>query len=305
MAQEQEKITPIGYKEQVAAGGEQEERLVGEITVDSTLVSKLVAVMKAVDHVEKQGTAPVEAGGYSYMMAKDIAHAFRRELAAREIICMGSVIHTERWTDVTAKGRPVQGIDVTMRFTFYDGYTGEQMSVDAIGSGLGGDKAAYKAQTGALKYALRSAFLVPDAAADAEAEEPTADTHEYVRAPRRIQQEVPTLPADEGTDDAWGGEDIEQHESPARPQRTPQAPYKRGGTTAVSGKKVFGPPKDPYAKITDPQRGRLFAISNNAGLSEDQVHEIIRPFGFASTRDITKGQYDKICAIVESGGLRE
>lgn len=299
MAQEQEK-TPVGstvYETQTN-GGEQQ-----EINIDSTLVSKLVAVMKAVDHIDKQGTAPAEAGGYAYMYAKDIAHAFRKELAARDIICMGSVIHTERWTDVTAKGRPVQGIDVTMRFTFYDGYTGEQMSVDSIGSGLGGDKAAYKAQTGALKYALRSAFLVPDAAADAEAEEPTADTHEYVKAPRRLQQEVPTLPADEGTDDAWGGEDIEQHESPARPQRTQQAPYKRA--TAVSGKKVFGPPKDPHAKITDPQRGRLFAISKNAGLSEDEVHEIIRPFGFTSTNDITKGQYDKICAIVESGGLRD
>jgi hypothetical protein len=53
---------------------------------------------------------------------------------------------------------------LTLRFTWTitDGDTGELFSFQSIGTGSdSSDKAAYKAATGALKYALLTAFLIP------------------------------------------------------------------------------------------------------------------------------------------------
>jgi hypothetical protein len=53
---------------------------------------------------------------------------------------------------------------LTLRFTWTltDGETGETLSFQSIGTGAdSGDKAAYKAATGALKYALLTGFLIP------------------------------------------------------------------------------------------------------------------------------------------------
>ena len=48
-----------------------------------------------------------------------------------------------------------------MTYTFMDADTAEEISVKVAGEGLDpGDKAPYKAMTGALKYALLQSFLL-------------------------------------------------------------------------------------------------------------------------------------------------
>ena len=59
----------------------------------------------------------------------------------------------------------MQAVDVKMEFSFFDGDCPETVPIVLHSYGTGtdkGDKAVYKAQTGALKYGLRHAFLIPD-----------------------------------------------------------------------------------------------------------------------------------------------
>jgi hypothetical protein len=68
--------------------------------------------------------------------------------------------------DVISEGLTPSGKQalLTLRFTWTltDGESGETISFQSIGTGAdSGDKAAYKAATGALKYALLTGFLIP------------------------------------------------------------------------------------------------------------------------------------------------
>jgi hypothetical protein len=51
--------------------------------------------------------------------------------------------------------------------------------------------------------------------------------------------------------------------------------------------------------ISDPQRKRLYAIAKNAGFSDDQFKEIISACGYASSTEIDRRHYQKICECIE------
>ena len=58
---------------------------------------------------------------------------------------------------------------------------------------------------------------------------------------------------------------------------------------------------DPNAKITPKQVKRLFAIANNAGLTNEKAKSIIGAKGYTSSKDITQADYDKVCKAIEEG----
>ncbi len=125
------------------------------------LVSKLVCVMAAIDHVEKLGQNTSQ--NYAYMKASDIARAIRKGLIAQNVLMTSEIISERTYTIPAREGNPFQAIDIKVRYTFYDGDGDTSLSIVGIGTGADkGDKAVYKAHTGALKYALRNTFLVPD-----------------------------------------------------------------------------------------------------------------------------------------------
>ena len=67
--------------------------------------------------------------------------------------------------EIPAREGSMQAVDVKMQFSFFDGDAPEVAPVVLHSYGTGtdkGDKAVYKAMTGALKYGLRHAFLIPD-----------------------------------------------------------------------------------------------------------------------------------------------
>ena len=51
--------------------------------------------------------------------------------------------------------------------------------------------------------------------------------------------------------------------------------------------------------ITSKQLRRIFALANTAGLSANEAKNKIVAAGFASTKDITQKDYDKVCALFE------
>src|SRR4029077_15026588 len=83
---------------------------------------------------------------------------------------------------------------VIMSYSFEDGQTAEAITVKVAGEGLdSGDKAPYKAMTGALKYALLQSFLLATGD-DPEEERVSPNNH---AAPTRESHSDRLMSADE------------------------------------------------------------------------------------------------------------
>lgn len=127
---------------------------------EKKLVKKLAHVMKQVKHIEKKGYNSFN--NYKYATESDVAEKVREVLAEQDVIMLPDVVeHTTR-EHVNRKGNTEYIATVKVKFTFIDGETGEELSIHSSGEGQdAGDKAVYKAITGAQKYALMKAFMIP------------------------------------------------------------------------------------------------------------------------------------------------
>lgn len=56
------------------------------------------------------------------------------------------------------------------------------------------------------------------------------------------------------------------------------------------------------AVISDAQRKRLFAMSKDSDLSKEQMESMLKGYGYESSKDILKKDYDAICKEVEAEG---
>lgn len=125
-----------------------------------SLVRKLAEVMAAVERVPKSGRNKFH--NYDYATEADIVAAVRVAMAERQVMMVPTVLDT-KWGEVARqKGGNERLCTLTVRFTLHDGESGEQLAFDVLGEGTDtGDKASYKAMTGAVKYALLKLFLIP------------------------------------------------------------------------------------------------------------------------------------------------
>jgi len=125
----------------------------------SGLVAKLSMVMKEVERIPKRGSNAFH--GYKYAMEADVADVVRQELVRQGVMLIPSLKAYELHP-LLKKGEPAGVICyATYTFTATDG-TGS-ISFDVLGAGSDnpGDKAPYKAFTGAEKYALMKLLLIP------------------------------------------------------------------------------------------------------------------------------------------------
>jgi len=138
-----------------------------------SLASKIAKVMQAVGYVEKSGTNAAQ--GYKFVQASAVADKVRAELVKLNISMTPSQIGIVN-IGLTPSGKQ-STITLLYTWTLTDGETGETLTFQSVGTGAdSGDKAAYKAATGALKYALLTGFLIPtgdDPEADARTDEET------------------------------------------------------------------------------------------------------------------------------------
>lgn len=125
-----------------------------------TLYGKLAQVMGLVERVPKTGHNKFH--GYDYATEADITSAVRSAMAARALVMVPNVLKSE-WAEVlTASNKKERLCTLTVRFDVHDGESGESLSFEMLGQGQdSGDKATYKAMTGATKYALLKLFLIP------------------------------------------------------------------------------------------------------------------------------------------------
>ena len=125
------------------------------------LAGKMIAAVNDIDAVTKRGKN--EKQGYTYVKAADVAQEVRAVLVKHRIAFDYHVVSAERWEKPTNSGGLMYFCQLEVATTFTDADSGESKTVNGLGWGMDtGDKAPYKAMTGALKYALRMNFLIPD-----------------------------------------------------------------------------------------------------------------------------------------------
>jgi hypothetical protein len=138
-----------------------------------TLVRKLAQIMSEIDRIPKRGFNAYH--GYHYVQESDLVDTLRAKLADKGIFLFQSVVNERRENTLTT---------LTIQYTFVDSESGESWEVSWVGQGDDkGDKGAYKATTGALKYLLLKHFMIPtgdDPEADASTDERT-----YAQQPKK------------------------------------------------------------------------------------------------------------------------
>lgn len=141
--------------------------------VTRSLVKKLAEVMSEVKRVPKNGFNKFHK--YQYATESDVSDLVREELAKRSVMLFPSVISHESREHKNRSGSTEYISTIEMEFTFVDGESGESMAFKTVGEGQdAGDKAYYKAMTGATKYALMKVFLIStgdDPEADSKVDE--------------------------------------------------------------------------------------------------------------------------------------
>jgi hypothetical protein len=128
--------------------------------VSGELVKAVCAVMGEVRNVEKSGRNSFH--GYDYASEADFLRALQPAMAKHGLALLPAAMRAEMVdAPATAKGKPQKLTHLLVTYTLAH-TSGQSMPVQTVGCGIDGeDKGAYKAMTGALKYALRQVFLVP------------------------------------------------------------------------------------------------------------------------------------------------
>lgn len=141
------------------------------------LIKKLARIRREIPVIEKKGENV--HFHYSYMRAEDVAGEIGDKLAHANII-----LAREEGKVQVLPLQEGRGFFVLVEcvYLFIDGDSGETMRVWSCGAGTDGqDKGAYKAQTGALKYALTQALCMRVDHMDPEDDSENADSRNQNR----------------------------------------------------------------------------------------------------------------------------
>lgn len=207
-----------------------------------TFKEKLNQVYKMIDHVEKGGENTSQH--YRYVKAVDVVRAVREMFAELKIYAQVQMDFAgPSYTIARAKepNAPFTAVNVKCSLTLEDLESDELRFGSGLGTGAdGGDKAVYKAQTGALKYALRNACLLPDEAGMDPEADPTTD-----------ENNEPDF------QDARRGTPAPQHKTESKKNPTPapakasaaSAPAPATETKPTSGATAAAAPATPKASV--------------------------------------------------------
>jgi hypothetical protein len=129
-----------------------------EASVHLNLRQKLAEVRRRIGYVQKRGHN--ERFNYSYVTAADIAGSVGDILAELGVVVIPRLEEIS-YESAMGRGEATRMARVVMAYAFADVDSGEEVIAKVAGQGIDpGDKAPYKAMTGALKYALLQSFLL-------------------------------------------------------------------------------------------------------------------------------------------------
>lgn len=218
-----------------------------------TLIQKVADACNAIGGIEKRGKNKNQ--NYEYVMAADVAAAFRHELFARGIILLQDEESVEFRDYETNNGGVMQECRLKIKFTLKDD-TGELAS-SAYGVGRDTfDKAIYKAKTGATKYFLRGLGLIPDRKDDPE----NSEDQEVVDPKREAPSAVP---------------------APITPQYPPRKPNGEANRDSV-----------PVGSILPFQKNAFLSAAKKSGKNGAQVTVFLHDtFGYDSLNEMPKKDF--------------
>lgn len=135
---------------------------VGSIPVDSkpdnsSLISKISIVQKGLDKIEKDGHNKNQ--NYDYVTEAAVKANLQSKLAEQGISIVPNYEILNIWSSKTNKGGNVNFVSVMGKFEITDGIDSIHGSMPGVGMDSG-DKAIYKAETGAQKNFLMQTFLM-------------------------------------------------------------------------------------------------------------------------------------------------
>jgi hypothetical protein len=152
------------------------------------LATKIASILGKLGRVAKSGRNAFH--NYDYATESDIVDALRQHLAAEGVCIFPSVVDSKVET-VQDRNKSATLATVTLELTFVDGASGDTMVTRWIGQGIDqGDKAYYKAYTGAFKYGLMKTFMV-STGEEPEQDEPVIEVdNNWASANRRLRGSV-------------------------------------------------------------------------------------------------------------------
>lgn len=165
---------------------------------ENKLAAKLVKILNNLGSVEKKGYNSHQK--YHYMREVDVMEALKTQLIENKMIMLTS----SEFVDIQRKegDKKVDFITtVKTTHTFIDSETGEQLSINSVGSGYdSSDKGASKAITAAFKYAVVKTFMISDEGADIEndgktVQPPAVTTPTIKPAVIKAEETKPAAPA--------------------------------------------------------------------------------------------------------------
>lgn len=148
----------------------------------AALATKMLAVMSEVSHVAKNGRNKDQ--NYAYATEADVVAEIRDAMQKYKLgVFFSATVASDYNCEITTKsGSRMRVIRVNLKVTWVDTETGYSRTEFFDGEGMDtGDKAVYKAITGAEKYALLKTFLIPtgDDPEKDEREEKSKSTMDY------------------------------------------------------------------------------------------------------------------------------
>ncbi len=105
---------------------------------------------------------------YNYVKASQIFEAFRKELSSRGILVLPNELEITEKDVATPVGITLRQVTIRTEYEFRDTWLGGP-GIRLVAHGVGidaGDKGAYKAKTGSLKYLLKILGIIPWAETD-------------------------------------------------------------------------------------------------------------------------------------------
>jgi hypothetical protein len=146
---------------------------------NKTLIKKLAKIMSDIGPVEKTGWNNFNK--YKYTTEADVQAITSKKMAKENLMLIPFEISHETKEVTTRKGNVEQLYTGTWDFSIEDGDSGEKIIVRVSGQGQdSGDKAAFKALTGAHKYALMKLFQIStgdDPERDVEGHQPQPNSN--------------------------------------------------------------------------------------------------------------------------------
>lgn len=234
------------------------------------LAGKMVAAMKDIDAVLKNGRNDFQK--YNYVRAADVANEAREAMITHGIAFTYDVVDAIHW-ESTKEGKSTNYFcQLTVMVTFTDADSGEQMSGRVVGWGSDTlDKAPFKAMTGAVKYALRMNFLIPDE------NDPEDTVIEQLRDSNRQQPQVIRASKPVVNQDSEPNE-FDQHMDQTAEKQYPEPRIRPVGPV-----------------ISEAQAKRFFGIAMGSGKTKQQINNYLGGNGYERSDEMLKSEYEKHC----------